>query len=50
MAEPKMEKKAMDEQNTGQDENLKGTFVSVLILGGFLVVSWVGVWALYLIR
>ncbi|WP_253286716.1 cytochrome c oxidase subunit 2A [Virgibacillus sp. MSJ-26] len=28
----------------------KGTFMSVMLLGGFLILSWVGVWILYLIR
>lgn len=35
----------------GKDEqDLKGTFVSVLLLGGFLVAVWILVFAIYLIR
>lgn len=33
-----------------QQENLKGTLASVMILGGFLILSWLGVWILYLVR
>lgn len=32
------------------DPNLKGTFISVLLLGVFLIVSWVGVYVLFIIR
>lgn len=28
----------------------KGTFVAVMILGGFIILSWAGVWMLYLSR
>lgn len=30
--------------------NLKGTFVSVMILGAFLIVSWVGIYILFISR
>ncbi|MFS8631073.1 MAG: cytochrome c oxidase subunit 2A [Bacillales bacterium] len=42
----------IEEQVTQQHEehDLKGTFVSVMILGAFLLVSWLGVWSLYLAR
>lgn len=33
-----------------EEESLKGTFISVMLLGGFLIVTWVGVLILYLIR
>lgn len=33
-----------------KDNDFKGTFMSVMLLGGFLILSWVGVWILYLIR
>ncbi|KGX87916.1 cytochrome c oxidase subunit 2A [Pontibacillus litoralis] len=29
---------------------LKGTFIAVLFIGAFLIVSWVGVWGLFLNR
>jgi hypothetical protein len=29
---------------------LKGTFVSVLLLGAFIAVCWIGVFALYMAR
>lgn len=49
MANPQTEQK-FEEKLGKEDENLKGTFTSVMMLGGFLVLSWVGVWILYLIR
>src|SRR5699024_9557872 len=49
MANPQTEQK-VEEELGKEDENLKGTFTSVMMLGGFLVLSWVGVWILYLIR
>ncbi|NQD64544.1 cytochrome c oxidase subunit 2A [Bacillus haikouensis] len=30
--------------------SLKGTFTSVLLLGGFLILSWVGVFLLFIKR
>lgn len=33
-----------------QDENLKGTLVSVLLLGAVIFVGWLGVWLLFLSR
>lgn len=32
------------------DEPLKGTFVSVLLLGGFLILTWLGVFILFIYR
>lgn len=37
--------------NEKEEENeLKGTFISVMLLGGFIIATWVGVWALFLSR
>jgi len=33
-----------------EEPSLKGAFASVLILGAFILISWLGVFALYLIR
>lgn len=33
-----------------QEESLKGTFASVMLLGGFLLVTWLLVFFLYLAR
>lgn len=30
--------------------SLKGTFIAVMLLGTFLIVSWFGVYALFLVR
>jgi len=48
MPKPQVNEKVVQEQH--EEEEFKGTFVSVLLLGGFLVVTWVGVLILYLIR
>jgi len=39
-----------NKQEHGQDEPLKGTFASVLMLGAFIAVSWIGVFLLFLYR
>jgi hypothetical protein len=36
--------------HTEKEENLKGTFASVMLLGGFLAVSWLLVFILFLTR
>lgn len=48
---PKVEQRhdPMKEHETDHD-TLKGTFTFVMLLGGFLIVTWIGVWALYLVR
>jgi hypothetical protein len=33
-----------------QESSLKGTLVSVMILGGFIAVTWLGVFMLFLAR
>ncbi|WEK54880.1 MAG: cytochrome c oxidase subunit 2A [Candidatus Cohnella colombiensis] len=33
-----------------EEHSLKGTFVSVMILGAFLIVSWLGVFMLFIDR
>lgn len=33
-----------------ESHSLKGTFISVMLLGIFLLVSWFGVYALFLVR
>jgi hypothetical protein len=40
----------MKKDQKHSDESLKGTFVSVMLLGGFLVVTWVGVFVLFIAR
>jgi len=43
----KMKDKELQENN---EVDLRGTFFSVMFLGVFIIVSWAGVWALYLYR
>ncbi|HLR63802.1 MAG TPA: cytochrome c oxidase subunit 2A [Pseudogracilibacillus sp.] len=38
------------EKMENEEVDLRGTFVSVMFLGGFIIASWAGVWALYLYR
>lgn len=50
-----MEKRVQDgeqpeNKHDTQETSLKGTFVAVMGLGVFLIVSWIGVWALFLSR
>lgn len=47
MAKPEVDQKLVEDH---EEEDLRGTFASVLFLGAFLIVSWVGVLILYLIR
>jgi len=43
-------KEAMKKQVEHGEEEIPGTFASVMFLGGFLIVTWVGVLILYLVR
>ena len=36
--------------NKKNEPSLKGTFTSVLLLGAFILVTWLGVFLLYLAR
>jgi hypothetical protein len=40
----------MKKDQKHSDESLKGTFVSVMLLGGFLLVAWVAVYVLFIAR
>ncbi|SHF55556.1 cytochrome C oxidase subunit II [Ornithinibacillus halophilus] len=42
--------KLKKDENKHEEPNLKGTFVSVMLLGAFLVLSWVGVFILFIGR
>lgn len=37
-------------QHDHDEEEIPGTLASVMLLGGFLIVTWVGVLILYLVR
>ena len=41
------EKEVVEEK---EEQDLRGSLVSVLFLGVFLILSWAGVWILYLVR
>lgn len=49
VAESQLKNKELDEEKT-EEVSIKGTLASVMLLGGFLIISWFGVWILYLIR
>ncbi|MCZ8513625.1 cytochrome c oxidase subunit 2A [Paenibacillus filicis] len=38
------------DQEQEQEHSLKGTFVSVMLLGAFLVLTWAGAFVLFLHR
>ncbi|WP_282941125.1 cytochrome c oxidase subunit 2A [Paenibacillus sp. RC67] len=40
----------LKEAKTGDDTKLKGTFVSVMLLAAFLILTWVGVFVLFAVR
>ncbi len=54
MAEPVIKRDnseaAKSTEQTTEKSTLKGTFVSVMILGGFLLLSWLLVFMLFLSR
>lgn len=44
------QKKSKKEKTQPEQENLKGTFAAVLIVGGIILLSWFGVFGLFLER
>ncbi len=39
-----------EKKKSSEGKSLKGTLASVMIMGVLIIVSWLGVWALYLSR
>lgn len=39
-----------DDTKKKKDYSLKGSFVSVLLLGFFIIISWAGVYAIFIMR
>jgi hypothetical protein len=39
-----------DRSDKAKHDTLKGTFLSVMLLGGFIVLSWLGVFILFINR
>lgn len=37
-------------EREGQDSDLRGTFAAVMLLGGFLAVTWIAVFILFMSR
>ncbi|MEN1969392.1 cytochrome c oxidase subunit 2A [Lentibacillus sp. N15] len=50
MANHQLQQKSVEKLESKQNSSLKGTFASVMLLGAFIIVSWVGVWILFLSR
>lgn len=53
MAGPKVKEKESNvkkQVNHEEETSLKGTLASVMILGGIIVLSWIGVWMLFVTR
>jgi F0F1-type ATP synthase assembly protein I len=40
----------MNKDQKQHDESLKGTFASVMLVGAFIAVTWVGVYVLFIAR
>ncbi len=43
-------KRTTEKKELSEKSSLKGTLTSVMIMGALIIVSWFGVWALYLSR
>lgn len=50
MPEAQLKQKNVEKLEPEEKKSLEGTFTSVMILGVLIIVSWFGVWALYLSR
>lgn len=40
----------LKDSKTSEDTKLKGTFVSVMLLAAFLILTWIGVFVLFAVR
>ncbi|GGC87658.1 hypothetical protein GCM10007216_18010 [Thalassobacillus devorans] len=43
-------KHQVEQEHSSSEPNLKGTLISVSVVGGFLVLSWLAVFGLFLAR
>jgi hypothetical protein len=50
MAKPELNRKTETKIETEDSSSLKGTAVSVALLGAFLVITWVAAYSLFLSR
>lgn len=50
MVKPELQKHTTEEHETEKEITLKGTFLSVMLLGIFIIISWTGAWLLFLSR
>jgi len=50
MSEPQLDHENKEMLEKEETNDLKGTFISVMLLGGFIIITWIGVWALFLSR
>ncbi|TQS74375.1 cytochrome c oxidase subunit 2A [Ornithinibacillus gellani] len=50
MPKSQLKKQAVESPEVEEKDSLKGTFISVMLIGGFIIITWIGVWALYLYR
>lgn len=50
MPEPQLDHTKKEINKIESKNEFKGTFISVMLLGGFIIVTWIGVWALFLSR
>lgn len=47
---PEQQEAASNHQEKHEEESLKGTFTAVLLLGGFLALTWLAVFVLFIAR
>lgn len=50
MTQHEIKNKEADTNVTEEEHSLKGTFYSVMFLGVFIILSWAGVWWLFISR
>lgn len=45
-----VQNRKMKSDTEKNEPDLKGTFISVMLIGVFLIVSWVGIYTLFMVR
>lgn len=50
MSEPQLDQRTVEKRKLAENNSFTGAFASVMILGVLIIVSWFGVWLLYLSR
>jgi len=40
----------IEKEQSGKEHSLSGTFVSVMLLAGFIIITWLGIFVLFIVR